>query len=1728
MTLSTLSSINNMSEQTSIITGVIPTNIPGCILWLDATDSTTITANASNTVSQWADKSGYGYNFTNYAGTVKTKTTKYLNLNVLDFSNNGVLSNSNLFFYKNNYHIFTVAYLSTDTNKASSTTTNTLIYNIPSNYFNLNIYNLTGYFAYIGNGSGYLYSASSGIGTSPYTTPQIIEVTNTAGQIQTFANGIGGTVSSVNASNTWNGVYIGGQANTNQWRGYIGEILIYDNVLSVGTRQLIEGYLSAKWGLTTKLPMNHPYQLTLPNLNINLYNNPKWWYKYLINDISYTLSTSTSISTSVYKVYNYATTSYDGNIYGWNIYGPRFGLSTDNTTNLGLTNESIRFGSGITYGIVNSNTQWIKWPSINTVSSYYTLSYIIKYADTTAPSRNQQQWNLSDLTNAGLSVYNYTSTGTSLVWNNNNTNCIFNMNNVLDNSPHHFTFIFGPSTFQPQIYLDASALMVPSNLSAPYNTITSNLSGFNFSNTGDTHINAWLGETRLYNYAMIPQQVNSLYNIMMCYNTNTTAPITITNITGGSYQKGYATTNGIKYLVYAFTDKNTACNVQYNCTQSTQCFVLAVGGGGGGGFTNFSTNFTGGGGGGGVVMIPVTLSTGTGNIKIEIGRGGYDNSIYSTGSPSAVTFTGATVQTINVIGGGGGGNGDNFYSYSAGEDGGSGGGSGVNNLNSTYTGGSALYTGYNNGNYGADGFVGTNNNFSTGGGGGAGTPGLIKNNTPSGVYGGGDGGNGIRCFLPGIKDFIIKSTITGNKYLVSDLYWGAGGGGNSYNTNSSSYVGNGGLGGGGGGANNITGIFGAGGGSALNTGNPGTTTIGGDAGENTGSGGGGNVDSTLLSAGMGGSGIVIIAFPVYNPVTAKTTSVLTQSALTNTAYNSICAAYSCKLINYNYYGPILTLRYSTDSNGLNLQNFYADTYGNMGTEYLGTGTSLSSWLITAGASINYAYVTKWYDQGMDFSFNCAIQKNNDQQPIYDVSHRLINFGYQGAEGGVAAPTMNCYLNLPDYTFPILDTSYTIIIKNYNITKSGTSYFYASGSVANNKTNNLYYDYNSSTYSQNWTSNKYDISNTIITNAIITTKYSAGSTGTRYFYINNNIYSGGTKVARSQSYSNNAIGYYYNGSQFGNHQMYYMYIFSTALSDADRNLIENVNYYNSIDTIISNIGLAMYYPMNINDTSFNYLANWASGSPVYDISLVNSPSFIVNSRTGSSALSFVAINSQYAILPSFTPTTNGITFAFWINSNASAADSIVFDLGTTAGQLYYDFLMKMNTGGTNYFGFYIYDNNNTIITSFTIPRNFNVGNWVHLTLTMTYSSSNTSTWSIYVNGYFLTRKNNAYYPNTTITLNKNYFARSNKDSDPYYNGYLDDFRIYNRILYLSEIQQLYYSQGWNFIPSSINIYYGTASFTGYQTKITNGIYTLFVYTTTSLVTNAITINNALNMQFQVFVVGGGGNGGVGYGGGGGGGGGVVQSVFYFTGSDIINIQVAPQSLQYSNFDKAGYNGYDSSFNFTTNKYYNIIAKGGGGGGNRGNASPAIAGTPGGCGGGGSGGQNGGSIVSSIYTSGSVVSGYRGGNSSGPSYNAGAGGGGAGMEGVDNNSNMLGTNGGDGMLINTSYLFAFTNTIYANYYWGGGGGGGTANINGVSGNGGKGGGGGGGQNRTTPLQYGFGGTGGINNGQNGGGGGGFGGINTGGGGGGGGRSTASNTGGAGGSGIIIVAVLTNSVV
>ena len=243
--------------------------------------------------------------------------------------------------------------------------------------------------------------------------------------------------------------------------------------------------------------------------------------------------------------------------------------------------------------------------------------------------------------------------------------------------------------------------------------------------------------------------------------------------------------------------------------------ILVVGGGGGGGGGNYS----GGGGGGGDVIYSSSVSMPIGTYTITVGAGG--NSRNNGQNSSIVNNTNSTIFSIYAAGGGGGGYGNDDENTTAGLA-----GNVIGNSAGGGGGGGGLYANQISG--------GSGNNVSGDGGAGIG---------PAGGGGGGslssaNGGNG------------------GNGYIQSGNYiTSVGGNGGSGTQNSITGILLGYGGGGGGTSYGKKGGIGIDGGGYYNT--------SGNANRGGGGGGGGLFEGLGGNGCSGGSGVVIIRFPIY-------------------------------------------------------------------------------------------------------------------------------------------------------------------------------------------------------------------------------------------------------------------------------------------------------------------------------------------------------------------------------------------------------------------------------------------------------------------------------------------------------------------------------------------------------------------------------------------------------------------------------------------------------------------------------------------------------------------------------------------------------------------------------------------------------------------------------------------------------------------------------------------------
>jgi hypothetical protein len=295
----------------------------------------------------------------------------------------------------------------------------------------------------------------------------------------------------------------------------------------------------------------------------------------------------------------------------------------------------------------------------------------------------------------------------------------------------------------------------------------------------------------------------SLYGIASLGTTPVTAPFA----TGGNIVANDGT-----YWYHAFLSSGT-----FTPLKALSCDVLVIAGGGGGGFED------GGGGGAGGVIYDDAKSV-TASTTITVGAGGTGATI----SVNSGSGTNSLFGAMTAFGGGGGS--DAATSLNGGSGGG---GSGTSTQTS------------NDGGIGYGNVGGANNSMSygtrNGGGGGAGTAGKA-NNDPSGAQNtyAGNGGDGLNTWSSW-----ASATSTG----VSGYYAGGGGGGAVDNGR--------GVGGAGGGGN---------GGQGGNSTPSGVKYVATEGIANTGGGGGGGGWRSDLSVNgrAGGSGIVLVRYPMVS------------------------------------------------------------------------------------------------------------------------------------------------------------------------------------------------------------------------------------------------------------------------------------------------------------------------------------------------------------------------------------------------------------------------------------------------------------------------------------------------------------------------------------------------------------------------------------------------------------------------------------------------------------------------------------------------------------------------------------------------------------------------------------------------------------------------------------------------------------------------------------------------
>lgn len=227
-----------------------PTDLSGLILWLDASETSSLTLSGSN-VTTWADLSGEGNDATQsdankkpvYNATgLNSKPTVNFQFGA-DGSTADVLELPDLLTGLTSGEIFFVLKAQADPGGSGS----------QGNLLNFDGIGSAVYYPFI-DGNAYLNflsnaRKSTGNPTLALTTAHILDMRSAANSWTADINITQHYTTGTNTVATTATPYLGGYGTANTFDGYISEVLLFNRALTAAERTQIKNYLKAKWSL---------------------------------------------------------------------------------------------------------------------------------------------------------------------------------------------------------------------------------------------------------------------------------------------------------------------------------------------------------------------------------------------------------------------------------------------------------------------------------------------------------------------------------------------------------------------------------------------------------------------------------------------------------------------------------------------------------------------------------------------------------------------------------------------------------------------------------------------------------------------------------------------------------------------------------------------------------------------------------------------------------------------------------------------------------------------------------------------------------------------------------------------------------------------------------------------------------------------------------------------------------------------------------------------------------------------------------------------------------------------------------------------------------------------------------------------------------------------------------------------------------------------------------------
>ena len=155
-------------------------------------------------------------------------------------------------------------------------------------------------------------------------------------------------------------------------------------------------------------------------------------------------------------------------------------------------------------------------------------------------------------------------------------------------------------------------------------------------------------------------------------------------------------------------------------------------------------------------------------------------------------------------------------------------------------------------------------------------------------------------------------------------------------------------------------------------------------------------------------------------------------------------------------------------------------------------------------------------------------------------------------------------------------------------------------------------------------------------------------------------------------------------------------------------------------------------------------------------------------------------NQFLSIGAFTTDNNGITLATWFRSSSSASSARILDFGN--GESADNMILEV-VNNDLWASLYVGSVGSNLDSGIPV----NDDQWHHVAWVISPSGA----WTVYIDGQAAAQLASGSYP-AAVSRWINYLGRSNWPTDPYFNGAIRDFRMYQKSLSSAQVALLFSS------------------------------------------------------------------------------------------------------------------------------------------------------------------------------------------------------------------------------------------------------------------------------------------------------------------------------------------------